>query len=136
MFRNMLVFFPVLLKYPQQAYRRRIDWLFAIGYALVLGSLFVKTYRIDRIFNNKKMYMKISDLQLLVYLGIIVLVEVILLLVGENVPSLLGNQFNDSFLFGESDATILDSRQQSHHPAGCRPVIRAHGVAACMSETV
>ncbi|KAJ3056104.1 hypothetical protein HK097_008140, partial [Rhizophlyctis rosea] len=56
-------------------------WLFAIGYALVLGSLLVKTYRIDRIFNStKKMYMKISDVELLFYLGIIVLVEVILLL--------------------------------------------------------
>ncbi|KAJ3050480.1 Gamma-aminobutyric acid type B receptor subunit 2 [Rhizophlyctis rosea] len=55
-------------------------WFFAIGYALVLGSLFVKTYRIDRIFRNKEIGFKINDLTLFSYLGIIVAVEIFLLL--------------------------------------------------------
>ncbi|KAJ3037246.1 Gamma-aminobutyric acid type B receptor subunit 2 [Rhizophlyctis rosea] len=58
----------------------RTDWFFAIGYALVLGSLFVKTYRIDRIFRNKEIGFKIADAQLFGLLGGIVAVEVVLLL--------------------------------------------------------
>ncbi|KAJ3045139.1 hypothetical protein HDV00_011865 [Rhizophlyctis rosea] len=56
-------------------------WFFAIGYGLVMGSLLVKTYRVDRIFRNKKMGFKLPDILLLAYVVFIILVEVAFLLV-------------------------------------------------------
>ncbi|KAJ3033520.1 hypothetical protein HDV00_006304 [Rhizophlyctis rosea] len=57
-------------------------WFFALGYGLVMGSLLVKTYRVDRIFRNKKMGFSLPDIQLVGYVFFIELVEVAFLLVG------------------------------------------------------
>ena len=46
-----------------------------------MGSLLVKTYRVDRIFRNKKMGFSLPDIQLFGYILIIELVEVAFLLV-------------------------------------------------------
>jgi len=56
-------------------------WFFAIGYALIIGSLGVKTYRVDRIFRNTQAGFKLTDMQLYVYQGVIVGGEIILLLI-------------------------------------------------------
>ncbi|KAJ3053647.1 hypothetical protein HK097_003760 [Rhizophlyctis rosea] len=56
-------------------------WFFAIGFGLVLGSLLVKTYRVDRIFRNKNPGFRLSDFQLVCYIAVIVFFEVIFLLV-------------------------------------------------------
>ncbi|KAJ3055660.1 hypothetical protein HK097_009778 [Rhizophlyctis rosea] len=56
-------------------------WFFAIGYAMVVGSLFVKTYRVDLIFRNQEIGFKVTDQQLGLYLGGILVLEVLLLLV-------------------------------------------------------
>ncbi|KAJ3037474.1 hypothetical protein HDV00_001649 [Rhizophlyctis rosea] len=56
-------------------------WLFAIGFGLVMGSLFVKTYRVDRIFRNKVIGFSLPDMQLVAYIFVILIVEVGLLLV-------------------------------------------------------
>lgn len=56
------------------------DWFFAIGYGFIMGSLLVKTYRVDRIFRNSKSGFTLPDLQLGLYVGFITLVEVTILL--------------------------------------------------------
>ncbi|KAJ3053246.1 hypothetical protein HK097_004723 [Rhizophlyctis rosea] len=56
-------------------------WFFALGFGLVMGSLFVKTYRVDRIFRNKKMGFSLPDIQLFGYVLFIELVEIAFLLV-------------------------------------------------------
>ena len=62
------------------------DWFFAIGYAIVVGSLFVKTYRVDLIFRNQEIGFKVTDRQLGLYLGGILVIEIVLLLVSIFLP--------------------------------------------------
>ncbi|KAJ3043588.1 hypothetical protein HDV00_004689 [Rhizophlyctis rosea] len=56
-------------------------WLFALGFGLVMGSLLVKTYRVDRIFRNKRMGFNLPDIQLISYVLFIELVEIGCLLI-------------------------------------------------------
>lgn len=59
-----------------------ILWTLVLGFALTLGPLFVKTYRISAIFNNKTLKQKLhlTNGRLLLYLLALVLVEVAILL--------------------------------------------------------
>ncbi|KAJ3037891.1 hypothetical protein HDV00_001235 [Rhizophlyctis rosea] len=56
-------------------------WFFAIGFGLVLGSLLVKSYRVDKIFRNKNPGFRLSDFQLVCYIALIVLGEIVFCLV-------------------------------------------------------
>jgi len=56
-------------------------WFFVIGYAFIMGSLGVKSYRVDRIFRNKKTSFKLSDSKLYAIEGVIVLGEVVIMLI-------------------------------------------------------
>ena len=57
------------------------DWAFGLGFALVLGSLAVKTYRVDRIFRNKSPSFKFPDIKVVLYITGVTLGEIICLLV-------------------------------------------------------
>ncbi|KAH3724642.1 gamma-aminobutyric acid type B receptor subunit 2-like [Dreissena polymorpha] len=61
-------------------------FFFWIGFASAFGSMLSKTWRVHRIFNNKKMKrkMSISDKHLLVIIGIVVTMEAALLIVWES----------------------------------------------------
>ena len=55
-------------------------WLFNLGFFLTFGPLFAKTWRIYKIFMRKEMtVIRITDLNLMVRLGIGLCVELILL---------------------------------------------------------
>ncbi|KAJ3048174.1 hypothetical protein HK097_010808 [Rhizophlyctis rosea] len=56
-------------------------WLFGIGFALNLGSLAMKTYRVDRIFHSDDPSFKLPDWKLGLQVGAIVFFEVVFLLV-------------------------------------------------------
>jgi len=57
-------------------------WLLGLGFAIMFGALLVKVWRISRIFNDKDLsVIRISNLELLSVVGIVVLIEVILLVV-------------------------------------------------------
>eukprot|EP01099_Mayorella_cantabrigiensis_P001617 TRINITY_DN1723_c0_g3_i1.p1 TRINITY_DN1723_c0_g3~~TRINITY_DN1723_c0_g3_i1.p1 ORF type:complete len:646 (+),score=100.40 TRINITY_DN1723_c0_g3_i1:196-2133(+) len=55
-------------------------WVGFIGFSIVMGNLFAKTYRIWKIFDSKTLKVQIiSDKELFLYSGVIVSIEVILL---------------------------------------------------------
>ncbi|KAJ3050106.1 hypothetical protein HK097_008911 [Rhizophlyctis rosea] len=53
-------------------------WLFSIGYAMVLGSLAVKSYRVDAIFRNRKASFSFSDAKVMILIASVVLGDVII----------------------------------------------------------
>ncbi|KAJ3042486.1 hypothetical protein HDV00_007257 [Rhizophlyctis rosea] len=57
------------------------SWFFFPGFGLVMGSLLVKTYRVDKIFRNQTIGFALPDLNLLGYIVLVEVVEVALLLV-------------------------------------------------------
>ena len=55
-------------------------WLFKLGGTLTFGALFVKTYRVSKIFNNKKMIqIHVSVQEMYRYMGALLLVDAIIL---------------------------------------------------------
>ncbi|KAJ3045125.1 hypothetical protein HDV00_011851 [Rhizophlyctis rosea] len=56
-------------------------WLFSLGFGLVMGSLLIKTYRVDRIFRNTKVDFALPDSKLVGYLVLIELMEAALSLI-------------------------------------------------------
>lgn len=55
-------------------------WVGLVGYSVVMGNLFAKTYRVWKIFNQPGMkVVAIPDTELIMYSGVILLVEIILL---------------------------------------------------------
>ncbi|KAL5007635.1 hypothetical protein ScPMuIL_016441 [Solemya velum] len=59
---------------------------FTVGFSLVFGALFSKTWRVHRIFANKKMQkMRIKDSQLFGFIGVLLCVDICVLVVWETI---------------------------------------------------
>ncbi|KAJ3050460.1 Gamma-aminobutyric acid type B receptor subunit 2 [Rhizophlyctis rosea] len=56
-------------------------WFFGIGFATVLGSLAVKTYRVDAIFRNQFPSYSFSDRKVLILIALVIGIEVVILLI-------------------------------------------------------
>lgn len=57
-------------------------WLGHLGYSLMLGTLYVKTWRVDKIFNNKQLKtLRISDKMMYIRLGVLCVSSLIALII-------------------------------------------------------
>lgn len=77
-------------------------WCLVFGYCLTVGSLFLKTYRISAIFNNRTLKVKrnISNKSLVSYMIILLFVEAIIMIIFQAVSPLeLGIEIHGGWLY-------------------------------------
>ena len=117
-----------------------VDWFFAIGYALILGSLLVKTYRIDRIFRNTGDVVVITDFQLALILLCIICVEVVFLLVCWLFSASFCFWFHEHMEWWlelkTPDAPILAYQRESFGTCGDRHIVWVKCFSSGVSATV
>lgn len=86
-------------------------WLFNLGFSAAFGSLFLKTFRVWKIFSNERLMVKaLNDIQLLQILAVMVSYDLVLLIVHTAVAPYKVELYSDRCVFASGDqnaASIL-----------------------------